>query len=212
MGVCQSDNSASIPKNHSTNSQSIGSHSPISPTPDMSNTKIPMKNDSESIIKRLIIILSEYYTLTKDNKNETLATIDWSDLFGPNNNYSDESLINDFNYILDIYNDNEDIQGIHNRLLKSIDDKQDVLNNFANEKSILYRHLVCDKWTYNTKELISNLYFGCKDHNDIIKYKILDKMFCHLMYPHILGLRLSEKDMNLIQVAASSYHCLIFCF
>lgn len=204
MGLCQSDNSASPKKSPGRDSLSIGSHSPISPSPDMSNTKIPMKNDSESIIKRLIIILSEYYTLTKDNKKETLATIDWSDLFGPNNNYSDESLINDFNFILDIYNDHEDIQGIHNRLLKAIDDKQDVLNNFANQSSILHRHLVCDKWTFNTKELISNLYFGCKDQNDIIKFKILDKMFCHLMYPHILGLRLSENDLDLIQVAASS--------
>ena len=209
MGLCQSDNSA-LPKAQATHSQSIASNSPISPSLDMSNTKIPMKNDSESIIKRLTIILSEYYKLTKD-KNETLANIDWSDLFGPNNNYSDESLVNDFNYILDIFNDEEDIQRIHNRLLKSIDDKQDALNNF-NEKSILYRHLICDKWSFNTKELISNLYFGCKDQNDIIKYKILDKMFCHFMYPHILGLRLSENELDSIQLAASSYDIYIFIY
>ena len=157
-----------------------------------------MKNDSESIIKRLMIILSEYYKLTKDNNNETLANIDWSDLFGPNNNYSDEQLVNDFNYILDIYNDDEDIQNLHNQLLQSITNKENALNDIK-EGSILHRHLICDKWKFNTKELISELYFGCKDQNDIIKYKLLDKMYCHIMFPHILGLRLSSKDLNTIQ-------------
>ena len=89
-----------------------------------------MKNDSESIIKRLIIILSEYYKLTQDKKNETLANIDWSDLFGPSNNYSDESLVNDFNYMLDVFNDEEDIQQIHLSLLQAIDDKENALHNF----------------------------------------------------------------------------------
>eukprot|EP01084_Bolivina_argentea_P242962 407414_1 len=165
----------------------------------MSSSKIPMQNDSESIVKRITLILSEYYKLTKNNKH----TLIWSDLLGSQHNSSDEWLLSDFNFILDYLDDDEDLEQIQSQLLQHIVDKKDALN-LIKEGSILYRHLVCDQWQYKTMQSISALYFQCSNHNDIVRYKLLDKMYCHLMFGHVLGLRLTNVELQSIDIAQSS--------
>ena len=154
-----------------------------------------MENDAESLIKRIIIVLADYYKLTKNSSNTTLSNLDWSVLFGANTNYSDECLVNDFNAILDHLNDDEDIENIHDQLLQKIKPKDNLSNNMR-EGSISYRHLMCDQWQFDSKQKLSNLYFGCNEYSDIARYKLLDRLYCHIAYAHDLGLRLTTTELQ----------------
>jgi len=195
---------------NTTSPKSVLSQStPVSPgitmtSSNSANLRIPMKNDADSICKRVVMILAAYYKFTKNSTSDMLANMDWGDIFGAHNKYTAEWLVNDFNYILECNDDDEDIEKLHIKLTQCLDwDEASILSDFQ-EGSILHRHLICDKWKYNSKQSIVDLYFGAKNQNDWIQYKLLDKMFVHIMYPHLLGLRLTSNELNAIQVAAAS--------
>ena len=155
------------------------------------------------------MVLTEYQQLCASQQDNSLFSVDWSPLF--DNKYTEVALVNDFNYILDVFNEDEDLELLHNKLIQSLPDSCDLYS--IEDGSIGHRHLVCDQFgpLYADKESIIKLYHGAV-YDDVVRYRLLDKIYCHIAFPQYLGLRLKNEEIQMMAKSTSSLVPLVVVF